>query len=186
MSISQITAETNERMTRSIENLKKEFSRVRTGRATPALLDGIKVDYYGTPTPLAQLGNISTPEPRQLIIQPWEKTLLSAIEKAILASDLGINPQNDGNVVRLNMPALTEERRRDLVKNSKKLAEDDKVAVRNIRRDSNEKIKKLEKDKELSLDDSKKSQDDIQKITDKYIKLIDDMLAVKEKEILEV
>ncbi len=186
MSISQITAETNERMTRSIENLKKEFSRVRTGRATPALLDGIKVDYYGTPTPLAQLGNISTPEPRQLIIQPWEKTLLSAIEKAILASDLGINPQNDGNVVRLNMPELTEERRRDLVKNSKKLAEDDKVAVRNIRRDSNEKIKKLEKDKELSLDDSKKSQDDIQKITDKYIKLIDDMLAVKEKEILEV
>ena len=186
MSISQITAETNERMTRSIENLKKEFSRIRTGRATPALLDGIKVDYYGTPTPLAQLGNISTPEPRQLIIQPWEKTLLSAIEKAILASDLGINPQNDGNVVRLNMPELTEERRRDLVKNSKKLAEDDKVAVRNIRRDSNEKIKKLEKDKELSLDDSKKSQDDIQKITDKYIKLIDDMLAVKEKEILEV
>ena len=186
MSISQITAETNERMTRSIENLKKEVSRVRTGRATPALLDGIKVDYYGTPTPLAQLGNISTPEPRQLIIQPWEKTLLSAIEKAILASDLGINPQNDGNVVRLNMPELTEERRRDLVKNSKKLAEDDKVAVRNIRRDSNEKIKKLEKDKELSLDDSKKSQDDIQKITDKYIKLIDDMLAVKEKEILEV
>ena len=186
MSISQITAETNERMNRSIENLKKELTRIRTGRATPALLDGIKVDYFGTPTPIAQLGNISTPEPRQLIIQPWEKSLLGAIEKAILASDLGLNPQNDGNVVRLNMPALTEDRRRELVKSCKKVGEEDKVAVRNIRRDSNEKIKKLEKDKDINQDDSKKAQDDIQKITDKFIKLIDDMLVVKEKEILDV
>ncbi len=186
MSIDQVMAETTERMNRSIENLKKEFSRVRTGRASPALLEGIRVDYYGTPTPLTQLGNISTPEPRILIVQPWEKNLLSAIEKAIFASDLGINPQNDGNVIRLSLPALTEDRRKDLVKNCKKMAEDDKVAVRNIRRDSNEKIKKLEKDKEVTEDESKKIQAEIQKVTDKFIKLIDDILLVKEKEVLEV
>ncbi|NCO83903.1 MAG: ribosome recycling factor [Nitrospirae bacterium CG_4_10_14_3_um_filter_44_29] len=175
-----------EKMDHSIEALKKEFASVRTGRASLALLDGIKVDYYGTPTPLQQLASLSVPESRQIAIQPWEQKIISDIEKAIMKSDLGLTPTNDGKVIRINMPLLTEERRKQLVKVVKKNAEDAKVAVRNIRRDINDEIKKLEKEKHLSEDDTKKSLDEIQKFTDSYVKKIDEALAHKEKEIMEV
>lgn len=156
------------------------------GRATPALLDKIMVDYYGTPTPINQTANVSCPEPRLLVIQPWDKNQISAIEKAILKSDLGINPSNDGTVVRLAIPQLTEDRRKDLVKQCGKKAEESKVAMRNIRRDVNDRVKALEKSKEVSEDESKKALDDIQKMTDKFIKRVDEILAQKEKELMEV
>ncbi|MDP3110936.1 MAG: ribosome recycling factor [Thermodesulfovibrionales bacterium] len=175
-----------EKMDSAIEALKKEFSAIRTGRASLALLDGIKVDYYGTPTPLQQLASLSIPESRQIAIQPWEQKIISEIEKAIMKSDLGLTPSNDGKVIRINIPALTEERRKQLVKVAKKNAEDSKIAVRNIRRDTNEEIKKLEKEKHLSEDNTKKSLDEIQKLTDTYIKKIDEILMHKEKEIMEV
>lgn len=175
-----------EKMDSAIEALKKEFSAIRTGRASLALLDGIKVDYYGTPTPLQQLASLSIPESRQIAIQPWEQKIISEIEKAIMKSDLGLTPSNDGKVIRINIPALTEERRKQLVKVTKKNAEDSKIVVRNIRRDINEEIKKLEKEKHLSEDNTKKSLDEIQKLTDTYIKKIDDILMHKEKEIMEV
>ncbi|RJQ41542.1 MAG: ribosome recycling factor [Nitrospiraceae bacterium] len=175
-----------ERMDHSIEALKKEFASVRTGRASLALLDGIKVDYYGTPTPLQQVASLSVPESRQIAIQPWDPKTISEIEKAIMKSDLGLTPTNDGKVIRINMPSLTEERRKQLVKVVKKNAEDAKVAVRNIRRDVNDEIKKLEKEKHLSEDDTKKSLDEIQKFTDSYVKKIDEILVHKEKEIMEV
>ncbi|MDO9288164.1 MAG: ribosome recycling factor [Thermodesulfovibrionales bacterium] len=175
-----------EKMDSADEALKKEFSAIRTGRASLALLDGIKVDYYGTPTPLQQLASLSIPESRQIAIQPWEQKIISEIEKAIMKSDLGLTPSNDGKVIRINIPALTEERRKQLVKVAKKNAEDSKIAVRNIRRDTNEDIKKLEKEKHLSEDNTKKSLDEIQKLTDTYIKKIDEILMHKEKEIMEV
>lgn len=175
-----------EKMDSAVEALKKEFSAIRTGRASLALLDGIKVDYYGTPTPLQQLASLSIPESRQIAIQPWEQKIISEIEKAIMKSDLGLTPSNDGKVIRINIPALTEERRKQLVKVAKKNAEDSKIAVRNIRRDTNEEIKKLEKEKHLSEDNTKKSLDEIQKLTDTYIKKIDEILMHKEKEIMEV
>lgn len=175
-----------EKMDSAIEALKKEFSAIRTGRASLALLDGIKVDYYGTPTPLQQLASLSIPESRQIAIQPWEQKIISEIEKAIMKSDLGLTPSNDGKVIRINIPALTEERRKQLVKVTKKNAEDSKIVVRNIRRDINEEIKKLEKEKHLSEDNTKKSLDEIQKLTDTYIKKIDEILMHKEKEIMEV
>ncbi|MEK6581878.1 MAG: ribosome recycling factor [Nitrospirota bacterium] len=175
-----------EKMDSAVEALKKEFSAIRTGRASLALLDGIKVDYYGTPTPLQQLASLSIPESRQIAIQPWEQKIISEIEKAIMKSDLGLTPSNDGKVIRINIPALTEERRKQLVKVAKKNAEDSKIAVRNIRRDTNEEIKKLEKEKHLSEDNTKKSLDEIQKLTDAYIKKIDEILMHKEKEIMEV
>lgn len=184
--IEQINNETNDKMGKSIESLKTEFIKVRTGRATPAILDGVMVDYYGTPTPIAQVGNISVPEARLLMVQPWEKNLLGDIEKAIQSSDLGLNPQNDGNIIRIPIPALTEERRKELAKNCKKIAEDSKVALRNIRRDSNDKLKKAEKDKEITQDEQKIALEDIQKITDKFVKDVDDLLVVKEKEVMEV
>jgi ribosome recycling factor len=184
--IDAIHRETEERMQKSLDSLKKDFSRIRTGRATPSLLEGISVDYYGSPMPVNQIANISAPEARLLVIQPWEKNMLGPIEKAILASDLGLNPQNDGNLIRLPIPALSEERRKDLYKNCKKAAEEAKIAVRNIRRDGNEKLKKAEKDKEITQDEQKKAMDEIQKLTDRYVQLIDDHLALKEKEILEV
>ncbi|MDO5576900.1 MAG: ribosome recycling factor, partial [Fibrobacter sp.] len=154
--------------------------------ATPALLDGITVDYYGSPLPINQVANISIPEARMLVIQPWEKNMMQPIEKAILTSDLGLNPQNDGNLIRVPIPPLSEERRKDLFKSCKKIGEDNKVAIRNIRRDSNEKLKKAEKDKEATQDEVKKGLDEIQKVTDKFIKNVDDLLAQKEKEIMEV
>lgn len=175
-----------EKMDHSIEALKKEFASVRTGRASLALLDGIKVDYYGTPTPLQQVASLSVPESRQITIQPWNQKIISDIEKAIMKSDLGLTPTNDGKVIRINIPLLTEERRKQLVKVVRKNSEDAKVAVRNIRRDVNDEIKKLEKEKHLSEDDTKKSLDEIQKFTDSYVKKIDEILMHKEKEIMEV
>ena len=184
--LEDIKKETEDRMTKTIDSLKKDLSRIRTGRATPALLDGITVDYYGNPAPINQVANISVPEARMLIVQPWEKNMLAAIEKAVQASGLGLNPQNDGNQIRLPIPALSEERRKDLFKTCGKTGEECKVAVRNVRRDSNEKLKKAQKDKAVTEDQEKKGLDDIQKITDKYIKLVDEQLALKEKEIMEV
>jgi len=175
-----------EKIDHAVEALKKEFASVRTGRASLALLDGIKVDYYGTPTPLQQLASLSVPESRQIAIQPWDPKVITEIEKAIMKSELGLTPTNDGKVIRITMPTLTEERRKQLVKVVKKNAEDAKVAVRNIRRDINDEIKKLEKEKHLSEDDTKKSLDEVQKLTDSCIKKIDEALAHKEKEIMEV
>ncbi|MDP1758513.1 MAG: ribosome recycling factor [Thermodesulfovibrionales bacterium] len=175
-----------EKMDHSIEALKKEFASVRTGRASLALLDGIKVDCYGMPTPLQQLASLSVPESRQIAIQPWDQKIISDIEKAIMKSDLGLTPTNDGKLIRINIPSLTEERRKQLVKVVRKNSEDAKVAVRNIRRDVNDEIKKLEKEKHLSEDDTKKSLDEIQKFTDSYVKKIDEILTHKEKEIIEV
>jgi ribosome recycling factor len=164
----------------------KEFASIRTGRASLALLDGIMVNYYDTLTPLQQLASLSIPESRQMAIQPWDPKAIPDIEKAILKSDLGLTPMNDGKMIRMNIPPLTEERRKQLVKIVKKKAEEAKVAVRNIRRDANEDLKKLEKEKHLSEDEVKKAQDEIQKITDSYITRVDDVLANKEKEIMEV
>jgi ribosome recycling factor len=177
---------TTERMSSAAEALKKEFSSIRTGRASMALLDGIVVDYYGTLTPLQQLASLSIPESRQITIQPWEQRIIPEIEKAILKSDLGLTPMNDGKMIRINIPILTEERRKQLVKVVRKRAEEAKVAVRNIRRDTNDELKKLEKDKHLSEDDVKKEQEEIQKITDSFIKKIDEIVEHKEKEIMEV
>ncbi len=173
-------------MARAIEALKKEFASVRTGRASLALLDEIMVNYYETPTPLQQLASLSIPESRQIAIQPWDPKVISEIEKAVLKSDLGLTPMNDGKIIRINIPPLTEERRKQLVKTVKKKAEEAKVAIRNIRRDTNEELKKLEKEKHISEDVVKKSQDEIQKITDSHITRVDDVLANKEKEIMEV
>ena len=175
----------DEKMTKTYNNLLAEFGTIRAGRANPNVLNKIKVDYYGTPTPLQQVGNITVPEPRVLQIQPWEASLVKAIEKAILTSDLGINPSNDGRIIRLIFPELTEERRKDLVKDVKKKGEAAKVAVRNIRRDANDYLKKLGKT-DVSEDEIKELEDKIQKLTDKYIKKIDEISAAKEKEILEI
>ncbi len=179
---------TEEKMTRALDVLKKEFATLRTGRASLGMLDGIMVDYYGTPTPLNQVSNMAVPDPRQITIQPWEAKMLGEIEKAILKSDVGLTPTNDGKIIRLTIPALTEERRQQIVKHAKKLAEDARVSIRNVRRDINDEIKKKSKDKDahVSEDETKKLQDDIQKITDNYIKKIDELLAHKEKEIMTV
>ena len=175
-----------EKMTKSYDSMIRDFTSIRAGRANPHVLDKIKVDYYGAPTPLQQVGNISVPEPRMLMIQPWEKSLLKAIEKAILASDLGITPTNDGSVIRLVFPELTEERRKELVKDIKKKGEAAKVAVRNIRRDANETFKKQNKANEISEDDQKDLETKVQKMTDKYIADIDKAVEEKSKEILTV
>jgi ribosome recycling factor len=182
----QIRKKTSEKMNGALEALKKEFASVRTGRASLGLLDGITVDYYGTLTPLQQLASLSIPESRQIAIQPWEQRIIPEIEKAIMKSDLGLTPMNDGKMIRINIPILTEERRKQLVKVVKKRAEDAKVAVRNVRRDANEELKKLEKEKHLSEDEVKKEQEEIQKVTDSFIKKVDEVLAHKEKEIMEV
>jgi len=170
----------------AIDALKKEFGSVRTGRASLSLLDGIMVDYYGTLTPLQQLASLSVPESRQIAIQPWEQRIIPEIEKAIMKSDLGLTPSNDGKFIRIGIPALTEERRKQLVKVVKKRAEEAKIAIRNIRRDTNEELKKLEKEKHLSEDDAKKSHDEIQKLTDSYIVKVEEVLKHKENEIMEV
>jgi ribosome recycling factor len=182
----ELRRKTNERMHGAIDALKKEFGSVRTGRATLSLLDGIIIDYYGTPTPLQQLASLSIPESRQIAIQPWEAKIIPEVEKAILKSDLGLTPMNDGKMVRINIPVLTEERRKQLVKVVRKRAEEAKVAVRNIRRDSNDELKKFEKEKHLSEDVVKKEQEEVQKITDAFIRKIDEILEHKEKEIMEV
>ncbi|WP_195573221.1 ribosome recycling factor [Paenibacillus sp. 1001270B_150601_E10] len=174
-----------ERMDKAISSLKRELATLRAGRANPALLDRIQVEYYGAMTPVNQLANINTPDPRTMIIQPWDKASIGEIERAILKSDLGLTPANDGTVIRLSIPPLTEERRMELVKQTKKYGEEAKVAIRNIRRDANDDIKKLEKT-DISEDESRRHQDDIQKTTDKFIAEVDKVLASKEKEIMEV
>ena len=177
---------TKERMNKTIAVLKSELGGLRAGRANPQLLDRIMADYYGTPTPIQQLGNISTPEPRMLLISVWDNKAIPAIEKAIQKSDLGINPANDGKVIRLLFPELNEERRKELVKVVKKYGEESKIAIRAIRRDANEQVKKDEKDKLITEDDRKDLDDKIQKLTDDLIKEIDSILSAKEKEILAV
>lgn len=175
-----------DRMNGAIDALKKDFAAIRTGRASLSLLEGITVDYYGTLTPINQVATLGIPDPKQITIQPWEPKLIAEIEKAILKSGLGLTPTNDGKIIRLNIPPLTEERRKELVKVAKKRAEEARVAVRNIRRDINDEIKKSEKEKHLSEDDVKRLQDEIQKITDSYIAKVEEVLQHKEKEIMEV
>ena len=174
-----------EKMEKSIDALLNEYASIRAGRANPHVLDKIKVDYYGTPTPIQQVGNISVPEARMILIQPWEKSLIRPIEKAIQTSELGINPSNDGTVIRLVFPELTEDRRKELVKDVKKKAEGAKVAIRNIRRDANDAFKKLAKE-DVSEDEIKELEEQTQKLTDKYIKEVDQMVDVKSKEIMTV
>ena len=175
-----------QQMDKTIEALKHEFATIRAGRANAQMLDKIRVDYYGTPTPINQIGAISVPEPRTLMINPWDKSAMKEIEKAIRNSDLGFNPTNDGEVIRISVPALTEERRKELCKQAKKSAEDFKVRLRNERRDANDKLKKLEKEGEITEDDLKKATNDVQKLTDKYIKEVDTLLAAKEQDIMAV
>ncbi|HEY4430609.1 ribosome recycling factor [Paenibacillus etheri] len=174
-----------ERMDKAILSLKRDLATLRAGRATTSLLDRIQVEYYGSPTPINQLANISTPDTRTLLIQPWDKTSMSDIERAIMKSDIGLTPANDGTIIRLSIPPLTEERRTDLVKLTKKFGEEAKVAIRNIRRDANDDIKKMEKNG-ISEDESRGHQEDIQKTTDKFIAEVDKVLVSKEKEIMEV
>jgi len=173
-------------MEKSIGALQKDLASLRAGRATPALLDKVLVDYYGVPTPINQMASVSVPEPRTLAIQPWDKGVIKDIEKAILKSDLGLTPVSDGTVIRLPIPAMTEERRRELVKTVRKKGEDCKVAIRNIRRETNDVLKEMEKAGEISEDELKRSQEEVQKITDKHIKQVDDVVTAKEKEIMEV
>lgn len=184
--INEIIKDGEARMKSVIASTKVTFSGIRTGRANPGILDRIVVSYYNTPTPLKQMANISAPEPRMLLIQPWDKTVIKDVEKAILASDLGLTPNNDGNVIRISIPQLTEERRKQLVKVVKKECEDHKVAIRNIRRDLNEEVRTLEKKSEITKDDSHRYQNEIQSLTDKYVDKIDQLSDAKEQEILEV
>jgi ribosome recycling factor len=184
--LNQIKAEMDKQIVVAIKNLQHHLARIRTGRASASVLDGLTIDYYGVPTPMNQIGQISTPEARLLQIQPFDKTTIVAIEKAIFAANLGMTPSNDGNVVRIPFPKLTEDKRREIVKTLKKLGEDAKVAVRNIRRDQNEVVKKAEKTKTVSEDESKKIQIEIQNITDKCIKQVDAIVEAKEKEVMTV
>ena len=179
-------SEIENRMDKTIEVFKQNLSEVRAGRANPAILNKVSVEYYGTPTPINQVAGISVPEARLIVIQPWDVSILKEIEKAILASDIGINPNNDGKVIRLAFPELTEERRKDLVKDIKKMAEESKVAVRAIRRDGIDKAKAMQKNSEITEDDLRTAEDSIQKLTDKKVEEIDKVLADKEKEILTV
>lgn len=184
--IDEIFEDLKDRMGKSIESLKREYSRLRTGRASISLLDGIRVSYYDTPTPLNQMASLAVPEPRLIVIQPWDKTAIEDIEKAILKSELGLTPMNDGKVIRISIPPLTEERRKELVKVARKMSEENKVAIRNIRRDANEMLKDLKKEKEITEDDLFRSQEEVQKATDQFISQVDELCAAKEKEILEI
>ncbi|MCD8047974.1 MAG: ribosome recycling factor [Clostridiales bacterium] len=184
--MNEITKTAEERMKKTISSVQADFASVRAGRANAAVLDRITVEYYGTPTPLSQVATIASPDPRQLTIQPWDRTLLKAIEKAINTSDLGINPQNDGRIIRLTFPQLTEERRKDLTKQVRKYGEAGKVAIRNIRRDTMDKVKSQKKKGELTEDDVKDLEKDVQKLTDDYCKKIDVLTAEKEKELMSV
>ena len=183
--IDDIYQDTKESMSKSIEALERELQRVRTGRASLSILDGIKVDYYGTLTPLNQMATLAVPESRLITIQPWDVSVIKDIEKALLKSDLGLTPANDGKILRISIPPLTEERRKELVKLVHKMCEEHKVSVRNVRRDSNELLKSLKKDGDISEDETFKAQDEVQKITDEHVKLIDECYTKKEKEILE-
>jgi ribosome recycling factor len=183
--IEMLFDETKQNMGRRVEALKKELTRLRTGRASLSLLDGIKVDYYGTPTPLNQVASLAVPESRLITIQPWDNTVIGEIEKAILKSELGLTPISDGKLIRISIPPLTEDRRKELVRVVRKTVESFRVAIRNIRRESNENLKDLKKDGEISEDDAFKAQEEIQKITDEYIEMVDQIGSAKEKEILE-
>ena len=182
----EVEAATKTQMNKALGDLHREMATIRTGRASPTILEGVRVSYYGTPTPLNQLANMSVPEPSLIMIQPWDVSQIGAIEKAILASDLGLNPANDGKVIRLAIPALTEERRKELVKHLHHMVEQHRVAVRNVRRDANEHLKHLEKDKKISEDDHHRSHDSIQKLTDSLIARLDEAGKAKEAEILEI
>lgn len=184
--ISQIQKQAEEKMDKAIQVLKKDLLTLRAGRANPALLDKVLVEYYGSEMPINQMANISTPDPRTLMIQPWDKSSLSDIERAILKSELGLTPNNDGSVIRISIPALTQERRTELVKLARKTGEEAKVAIRNIRRDANDEVKKLEKNGEIPEDAARRGADDIQKITDRFIKETDQVINAKEKEIMEI
>lgn len=181
-----ITKDANNRMGKTLEALNSELSKVRTGKATTALLDGVKVDYYGTMTPINQVGNVTVLDSHTLSITPWEKSMVVPIDKAILEANLGFNPISDGTNLKIPIPMLTEERRKDFVKIVKKFGEDSKVAIRNIRRDANDHLKKEEKDKKMSEDELKSEEDEVQKLTDQHIKMIDEILKHKENEIMEV
>jgi ribosome recycling factor len=184
--VPEIEAAAKQRMEKALSDLQHAMAAIRTGRASIHLLDAIRVDYYGTPTPLNQVANLHVPEPGMITVQPWDASLLGAIEKTIRTSDLGINPANDGKIIRLPIPPLTEERRKELVKKLHAVAEDHRVALRNIRRDSNEHIKRLAKDKKISEDDDRKSHDEMQKLTDAWMKRLDEASKTKEKEILDI
>jgi ribosome recycling factor len=184
--IDQVKNDSKAKMKKTVEDLGRDIGSIRTGRASLSILDFIRVDYYGTPSPLSQVATLSIPEPSMIMIQPWDPSQISVIEKAILASELGLNPANDGKVIRLQIPALTEERRKDLVKHLHGVVENHRVAVRNVRRDANEATKRLLKDKKISEDEQRRSQDEIQKLTDQTISQIDEISRGKEKEILEI
>jgi ribosome recycling factor len=173
-------------MDKAIDSFRRDLGKVRTGRASLSLLDDVKVDYYGTPTLLSQVGTLAVPEPRLITIQPWEKNLIPEIEKAILKSDLGLNPNSDGQLVRIAIPALTEDRRKDMVKLIKRMGEEAKIVVRNARRDANDSLKKLQKDKDITEDDQKRTEKEIQDLTDQFVKSVDDILDTKEKEVMEI
>lgn len=183
--IDEILSECRQKMDKTIDALKKEFARIRTGRASTALLDGIKVDCYETQMPLEQVASLSVPESRLISIKPWDQSIISEIEKAILKSELGLTPMNDGKMIRIPIPPLTEQRRKELVKVAKKMAEEGKISIRNHRRDSNELLKELKNEKEISEDDFFRSQEEVQKVTDEFIKKIDEITGEKEKEIME-
>jgi ribosome recycling factor len=182
----EVKKSAEERMKKSVASMEDDFTAIRTGRASAALFEKIKVEYYGTPTPLNQVATISTPEARLVVIQPWDKNVLGEIEKALLKSELSVNPNNDGKVIRINIPPLTEDRRKELVRVAKNTAEQGRVAVRNIRRDANDELKKMQKEGDLTEDDAKRGTEDIQKLTDLYIEQINEKLEKKEKEILEI
>ncbi len=186
MAIKPMIADAKQRMRASVDTVLRELSAMRTGRASLSILDGIRVEYYGTPTPLNQVGSLSTPDPTLITVQPWDPTLLGLIEKAIRASDLDLNPQNDGKIIRIPIPPLTEERRKGLVKNAHKHAEEGRVAIRNVRRDVNDHLKKLLKDHQVSEDDEKHAMAEVQKLTDQHIEEINSALKKKEGEIMEV
>lgn len=182
----EMIKELERKMKTSIEVLKQDFQKVRTGRANPAILDNVTVEYYGTMTPINQVGNISVPDPQMITISPWEKKMLKEIEKAIQKADLGLTPQNDGNIVRIPIPPLTEERRKEMVKQIRKMGENAKIPIRNVRREGNDQLKKAEKDKEISQDDLKQQMERVQELTDKYTDQVDELMDEKEKELMAV
>lgn len=184
--VDEVFEDLKERMGKALEALKRDYGRLRTGRASVALLDGIRVSYYDTLTPLNQMASLAVPEPRLIVIQPWDKSAIGDIEKAILKSELGLTPMNDGKIIRIAIPSLTEERRKELVKVARKMAEENKVAIRNLRRDANDMLKELKKEKEIGEDELYRSQDEVQKITDQFISQVDDVCTDKETEILEL
>ena len=184
--LNDVKDEMKQKMEKGIESLRRELSKVRTGRASTGMLDGISVDYFGTMTPIIQMATLSIPESRMITIQPWDVSAIDSIEKAILKSDLGLTPNNDGKLIRLSIPMLTEERRREMVKKAKKIAEDGKVSIRSSRRDANDMLKDLEKEKEISEDEHKRAHDEVQKITDEYIAKIDSIIKTKEADIMEI